>query len=510
MPMPRRTRTPSSCARAPAAAAVVALAAALLLGACSAGKFRYTLCAETAECRAAFGRGWVCGESGLCEEDPGNPRCEPYPPGLLDDLDREDDILFGAIVDRSAGGFELLVRAAKLAVDQVNGRQGLDSRRYSLMTCSNEANPDFDDLDDLAAVGSVGAWMADVMGVAGVMGPVTSSQAEAAYNALAPRDTLIISPSATSPALTALDGLEATEEDPGLLWRTPPPDDLQGRVVAGEMKEVLGVVNVAVVYEVGAYGTGLKQVFLEQFVDGTHDGSEFPFTSSAELASAVAEVAAGGFDEVLVISSVTSDSSDFLIAAAAIAEYADIGIFMTDGAFATQMLDDARDGGAEALFPNVRGTVPRFFNEDSVIYNSFRSAYLLAWGGEDPRDFGFTAHAYDATWMLVYGSAWASYQEDGVITGTNMARGLRHISSGDLVEVGPGDWNNATARFEAGQSFNLEGASGRLDYDPVTEETTAPIDVWTINAAGNGFVLEDYCWDVSSDPIPECTGPPGG
>ena len=39
-----------------------------------------------------------------------------------------------------------------------------------------------------------------------------------------------MSPSATSPALTELEPA-ASDETPGLLWRTVPPDSLQGRVI---------------------------------------------------------------------------------------------------------------------------------------------------------------------------------------------------------------------------------------------------------------------------------------
>jgi len=36
----------------------------------------------------------------------------------------------------------------------------------------------------------------------------------------------------------------------------------------------------------------------------------------------------------------------------------------------------------------------------------------------------------------------------------------------------------------------VTGASGALDYDPLTEETVAPVDIWKIAAGGGGFVVE--------------------
>jgi hypothetical protein len=55
--------------------------------------------------------------------------------------------------------------------------------------------------------------------------------------------------------------------------------------------------------------------------------------------------------------------------------------------------------------------------------------------------------------------------------------------------VRPSSWNEVKASFSDGVAVNLLGASGQLDYDPVTEETTGPIDVWVIQ--GGEFVVEE-------------------
>jgi hypothetical protein len=34
--------------------------------------------------------------------------------------------------------------------------------------------------------------------------------------------------------------------------------------------------------------------------------------------------------------------------------------------------------------------------------------------------------------------------------------------------------------LELGQDINVRGASGELDYDPETEETSGPIEIWGI------------------------------
>ena len=128
---------------------------------------------------------------------------------------------------------------------------------------------------------------------------------------------------------------------------------------------------------------------------------------------------------------------------------------------------------------------------------------------DNPDDFGFTAHAYDAAWLALYGTAWAHFQEPSM-SGTGVARGLRRLSEGPAVRVEPAEWNRVKGEFEAGESVNIDGASGALDFDPATEETTAPVDVWRIvpSTGSDAWEFENtHCWDLSEAPG-ECDGEP--
>jgi hypothetical protein len=42
------------------------------------------------------------------------------------------------------------------------------------------------------------------------------------------------------------------------------------------------------------------------------------------------------------------------------------------------------------------------------------------------------------------------------------------------------------AAFRAGNSVNVRGASGDLDYNPTTRDLTAPIEIWTIGTSPGG------------------------
>ena len=58
----------------------------------------------------------------------------------------------------------------------------------------------------------------------------------------------------------------------------------------------------------------------------------------------------------------------------------------------------------------------------------------------------------------------------------------------------PSTWISVRANFEAGESIDVVGASGNLDYDGTTGETTSPIEVWGVESDGSGgyaFTSED-------------------
>ena len=183
-----------------------------------------------------------------------------------------------------------------------------------------------------------------------------------------------------------------------------------------------------------------------------------------------------------------------------------VGIFLTDGA-RTNLLFDPPGRDRETFFEDgrVRGTVPKT-PVGRQVYETFAGNYRALFDDE-PNDFGFTAHAYDAAWILLYGTAWAHHREDAV-TGTGIARGLRRLSQGVDVRVEPAEWNEVKGQFEAGRSVNIDGASGALDFDPLTEETTAPVDVWRVVSSDAGFGFEEtHCWDFGDEPG-ECDGEP--
>jgi len=475
---------------------------ALLVG-CIFSRVEVLPCEDNAVCRDAFGWGSVCGAEGLCEAVAVPARCDrTIPEDLLDNPSAyQDHVLVGSVYDDEA--FSLEVNAIELAVAEANGAGGIDGREFGFVSCTNIEDADLDDLDQETANTEMAALLADGLGVSAIVGPATSGRTEAAFLVVEPYDTLIISPSATSPALTDLDGLEHSDASPGLLWRTAPPDSLQGQVIAQDMVE-RGRHSAAVIYEEGPYGEGLAEVFVEQLealwtaAGGSWDYELFQFADDNLRNESVQTAGNGDFDEVLFISSEKTDISAFLNAAGEIAGYKGKGIFLADGAFDIEILEDARSAGD--LFDQIHGTRPS--TPSGEVYEAFRASFSAYWTGLDAADSGFTAYAYDAAWLVLYGAAWSQYQA-GEITGTGVAQGLRQVSGAggaDPVEIRPTTWSTARANFEVGRAIDVIGTSGSLDYDPQTEETTAPIDIWLVRDCAVALKPDHPCFDQ------ECEG----
>lgn len=132
-------------------------------------------------------------------------------------------------------------------------------------------------------------------GVKGIVGAACSGVTGAVLqNVARPNGMVMISPSATSPALTSA-------EDDGLFFRTAPSDARQGEVMADILLED-GVKSVAVTYTNNDYGKGLADSFEQAF---TAKGGKITISAAHEddkgdYSAEVGALAAAGGDLLLV------------------------------------------------------------------------------------------------------------------------------------------------------------------------------------------------------------------
>ncbi len=117
-------------------------------------------------------------------------------------------------------------------------------------------------------------------------------------------------------------------------------------------------------------------------------------------------------------------------------------------------------------------------------------SYAAEFGGDDVSTLSYTAHAFDAAWLVLYGHAWA-VGLGREVTGVELARGLRQLSSGPSIDLRAANWNEVQARFTNGESIDVFGASGPLDYD-AEGETISAIDVWVVAPTGDFQTVESF------------------
>jgi len=463
---------------------------------CSFTKFAFTQCDMNQECRDAFGWGYVCAED-LCQEVAPNPRCgRTYPDDLLQDVEGyRDRVVFGVQFDQSQ--FETESRAAEFAIEEVMKASGLGEKGFAAVVCTNEESSLLDGLSQDQANVLVSEYLADQVGVSAIIGPATSDRVEDAFQAVKRFGTLVMSPTATSPALTPLDGSVSTSADPGLLWRTSPPDDLQGAELAALMGAD-GMDIVAFIVEEGNYGTALGAIGQSAFEDAGGEATLVPYESGsvASLQDKIALVEDMDVDGVAFISSDRGDTEEFLqfvSTSAADPSYTCASTDrcpFSDGGATIYFADGGKDlsifesvAGIERVLDRIHGTAPA--HELGSVYNVFADSFDAKWGSGTADSTPFTPYAYDAAWLVIYGSAWAHYNE-AAIDGLGIARGLRRISEKrqgtTQVDVGRSAWNSVRAEFEAAQPIDVQGASGSLDYDPSSGETSAPIEYWCVTA----------------------------
>jgi len=453
-----------------------ALACALLVG-CSPTRYEYAACETDTHCRESFGFGSTC-RRGLCEPARLNDRCDTtYPPDLLQRPDRYGQaIVFGSLMDRSSPAHVVREKAIRLAVKEVEEKGGLESRPVGVVFCNTEARSAGDHFTRTQATVWAARYLVRHLGVKALVGPCASTDAEQVWSELRASHTPIVSPAATSPALDALEP-GGSEQQPGWLWRVAPSDALQGRAIAEDLL-ARSVRKAAILREAGPYGEALASIITQHLTGAGATVDLMAVAGDSQIGEATAMAAAGSAPEVLFISSQQDWIVKFLNAAQGQVGFAQKSIFLTDAAANEAVLAGA--ALAAPLFPRIRGTRPAPRDRSSYVYASFIANYRAEYGGEDPTGTTFSAHAYDAAWLVMYGSAWSLLSE-GRVNGPGIARGLRQVGAGARIPIIPSSWPTVVSAFRAGQPVDLSGASGELEFAFDTRQIAAPIEVWTVS-----------------------------
>jgi branched-chain amino acid transport system substrate-binding protein len=219
--------------------------------------------------------------------------------------------------------------------------------------------------------------------VAAIMGADCSGVTTAVANNVAiPNGVVMVSPSATSPALSTLN-------DNGYFFRVAPSDVRQGQVIA-DVLESRGVTNVAVTYTNNDYGKGLADSFGAAFEanGGTIGMTAAHEDGKADYSAEVGALAATGAEHLMVFGYVDQGGKGIIQASL------DAGAFNSffggDGMVGKSLIENLGEG--------VEGLVTVAPGSDSVGAVSFLDLAMAAgFDGSDP----FVGESYDAAALII-------------------------------------------------------------------------------------------------------------
>ena len=455
-------------------------------------------CEDNDECRSTFGAGHVCGDEGYCTPLVLPPRCSTtYPSDLFEGDRYTNTIVFGSMFDHALASQTGRLKAMQLAELGANDFGGLDNAIFGAVHCDLTSGAGIEAANRLYADGlnqsdaamEVAEFLVTDLGVPAILGPSASNDVIGTFTDIVEGSgTLMISPAGTSSAVGPLEVGPFSDLAPGMLWRTSASDAILGAATAQDM--LARGVDEIVIIAVQGYGTTLGTAIQGAFVQGggsTANLISYEDSNDSDRRSRIIQAGENypNADEFVFVSSITQDMSDFIEIASTNNGYQDRSVFLSVAAANIDFINSSPPdffgnfaAQPEADPPQYRFRTVRYATPEGNTYNNFISLYAGTFN-EDPSGLSFTAHAYDATWMLMYGSAW-SVQSEGRVSGLGIARGLRRLSAGGTLEVGPATWEVARESMLAGLGVDIIGASGALDYDPETEETIAPAEVLAV------------------------------
>ena len=348
-----------------------------------------------------------------------------------------------------------MVAASRLAVAQINEQGGiLNGGKLEVVVGDSACNPQ--NATD-AATKAV-----NIERVIAVVGPSCSGAVLAAANSVTvPAGVLMVTPSGTSPEITAL-------QDKGLVFRTVPSDDYQGRALARTLKE-RGTRKVAVAYLNNDYGKGLAESFKAEFEagGGTIAGYSGHEDGKASYRSELAALARSGADTLVMFD--YGDGSGLTVLRQALENNFFKHYVGGDGMKSEGML---RAIGAQNL-TSFLASAP--VGEASASLENFNKAFKAA--GQNT-DAVFATTSYDAAFLVALAIERAGGDK------AKLGPALRAVASAPGEPILAGEWAKAKKLIAEGKDINYKGAGGDHEFDSAGD---VPGNYALFKVGGQGF-----------------------
>jgi hypothetical protein len=517
--------------------------AAVTDGACIDGvcQANVNTCATTQECLDANGENFICKRPLAGKRECVslfNAECNVVEGNYADDA----AFIFGSVLptgDTNDGtgistqnGARLALREIAESVTGLPALPGGARRPMVLVGCAG---------GDKEQAVRASTYLADTVGVQAIIGGSFSGvTVEMATKVTIPKGVLLMSSSATSTSITALEDrdsncITACAGDaacegacPGLLWRTSPNDFLQAaalykfmpiaeeRVHDALIAEDADVENikVAVLHKGDAYGKGISSALEKDLEFNGELASTQPASLYRRLSygnpddpgvdppsySTVVEAAVNLAPHVIYDLGTEESIYDILMPIErdwdSSLPYRPIYI-LGDGGFIADVITAVECESVDRANPDetcverdeadqddlrrrIRGSVPGTTAAKNPLFSrfvgGFRSEFPLPQDGE-AETFGASG-AYDIVYLFALAAASVGTNP---LSGNNLALGLtRTVPPGGEIQVGTDSLNAGFGIMTnpAGGNLDFVGASGLLDFDITTGEADSDILIW--------------------------------
>ena len=292
---------------------------------------------------------------------------------------------------------------------------------------------------DAAAATTAAERLVTADGVKGIMGADCSGATGAVLqNVARPNGIAMVSPAATSPALS-------TAEDDGLFFRTAPSDAREGEVMADILMEK-GVKSIALTYTNNDYGKGLAESISASFIakGGVVTINTAHEDGKADYSAEVAALAAAGGD-LLVVAGYLDQGGKGIIQASL-----DSGAFTKFGLPGGMVGDNL----PVAIGPALDGSYGQVAQSDSA-----GAAMLIEMGKAAATPFDasspYSMESYDAAALIML-----AMQAAGSTDSKVYATKIMDIANGPGEKILPGEIGKALELIAAGTDIDYDGASG--------------------------------------------------
>ena len=296
---------------------------------------------------------------------------------------------------------------------------------------------------DAAAATAAAERMITSDGVTAIMGADCSGVTTAVLaNVAVPNGVAMISPAATSPALSSA-------EDNGLFFRTAPSDARQGEVLANILIEE-DIQEVAVTYTNNDYGNGFADAFIQSYEEqgGTVTLSASHEDGKGDYSAEVGALASAGGDALVVLGYVDQGGAGIIQSAL------DTGAFDTF-AFGDGMIGDSLTERFGQGIEGSIGTAPGGENEGAAMFQTMADE-----AGIDGTSV-YAGESYDAAALLVLAMAQA-----GSASASDYAGEVMGVANEPGEKIYPGELSKALQIIADGGDVDYEGATGVEFVEP--------------------------------------------